>query len=41
MTKDEIITELKEIVAGEEEYLDAYYVIWDIQRLIDKLEKDK
>ncbi len=41
MTKEEIIAELKEIIAGDEEDLEAYYVIWDIKRLITKLEKDK
>lgn len=37
MTKEEIISELKEIIAGDEEDLDVYFIVSDIERLIDKL----
>ncbi len=40
MTKAEIIAELKEIIAGDEEDLDAYFIVSDIERLIDRLEKE-
>ena len=41
MTKEEIIAELKEMIPLDEEDTDPYLIIWDIERLISRLEKEE